>query len=61
MFGVLLTFPIPCMFILLRLERGYESSGEQVGTLNLKSQASCALDHFFYPLMFLLIIMICIG
>jgi hypothetical protein len=35
---------------------------EQVGTWNLKSQASCALDHFsFYPLMFLLIIMICIG
>jgi hypothetical protein len=22
---------------------------EQVGTWNLKSQASCALDHFFLP------------
>jgi hypothetical protein len=25
------------------------SSEEQVGTWNLKSQASCALDHFFLP------------
>jgi hypothetical protein len=24
-------------------------SGEQVGTWNLKSQASCALDHLFLP------------
>jgi hypothetical protein len=23
--------------------------GQQVGTWNLKSQASCALDHFFLP------------
>jgi hypothetical protein len=25
------------------------SPEEQVGTCNLKSQASCALDHFFLP------------
>jgi hypothetical protein len=25
------------------------SSEEQVGTWNLKCQASCALDHFFLP------------
>jgi hypothetical protein len=25
------------------------SSQEQVGTWNLKSQPSCALDHFFLP------------
>jgi hypothetical protein len=25
------------------------SSEEQVGTWNLMSQASCALDHFFLP------------
>jgi hypothetical protein len=25
------------------------SSEEKVGTWNLKSQASCALDHFFLP------------
>jgi hypothetical protein len=25
------------------------SSEEQVGTWNLKSHASCALDHFFLP------------
>jgi hypothetical protein len=47
MFGVMLILPISCLFALLRLVRGYESSGEQVGTWNLKSQASCALDHFF--------------
>jgi hypothetical protein len=34
---------------MLRLARGYESPEEQVGTWNLKSQASCALDHFFLP------------
>jgi hypothetical protein len=49
MFGVMLIFPIPCLFVLLRLTRGYESSKEQVSTWNLKSQASCALDHFFLP------------
>jgi hypothetical protein len=61
MFEVMLNFPIHCLFVLLRLARGYESHKEQVGTWNLKSQASCALDHLFYPIMFLLIIMICIG
>jgi hypothetical protein len=49
MFGVMLIFPIPCLFVLLRLARGYESPEEQVGTWNLKSQASFALDHFFLP------------
>jgi hypothetical protein len=52
MFGVMLILPIPCLFVLLQLARGYVSSEEQVGTWNLKSQASCVLDHFFYPLMF---------
>jgi hypothetical protein len=49
MFGVMLILPIPCLFVLLRLARGYELPEEQVGTWNLKSQASCALDHFFLP------------
>jgi hypothetical protein len=49
MFGVMLIFPIPCSFVLLLLVRGYEPPEEQVGTWNLKSQASCALDHFFLP------------
>jgi hypothetical protein len=49
MFGVMLIFPIPCLFVLLRLARGHESPEEQVSTWNLKSQASCALDHFFLP------------
>ena len=49
MLGVMLILLIQCLFVLLRLERGHESSEEQVGTWNLKSQASCALDHFFLP------------
>jgi hypothetical protein len=49
MFGVMLILPIACLFVLLRLARGYESSEEQVGSWNLKSQASCALDHFLLP------------
>jgi hypothetical protein len=49
MFGVMLILPIPCLFVLLRLARGYEPPEEQVGTWNFKSHASCALDHFFLP------------
>ena len=44
--------PTQCLFVLLRLERGHVSSEDHPGTWNLKAQASCALDHFFYPLMF---------
>jgi hypothetical protein len=49
MFDVMLILSVPYLFVLLRLARGYESSEEQVGTWNLNSQASCALDHFFLP------------
>jgi hypothetical protein len=49
MFGVMLILSIHWLFVLLRLARGHESSEEQVGTWNLKCQASCALDHFFLP------------
>jgi hypothetical protein len=35
--------------VLLRLARCHESYEKQVGTWNLKCQASCALDHFFLP------------
>jgi hypothetical protein len=49
MFGVMLILPIPCLFVLLRLVRGYELPEEQVGNCNLKSQGSCALDHLFLP------------
>jgi hypothetical protein len=49
MFGVMLILLIPCLFVLLRLARGHESLEEQVGTRNLESQASCALDHSFLP------------
>jgi hypothetical protein len=49
MLGVILILPIQRLFVLLRLERGHVSSEKQVDTWNLKSQASCALDHFFLP------------
>jgi hypothetical protein len=49
MFGVMFILPIHHLFVMLRLARGHESSEKQVGTWNLKSQASCALDHFFLP------------
>jgi hypothetical protein len=61
MFGVMLILPIPCFCVLLRLARGYESLEEQVGTWDLKSKASCALDQFSLPNMFLLIIVTCSG
>jgi hypothetical protein len=59
MTGVMLILPIPCLLVLLRLARGYESSEDHPGTWNLKSQASCALDHFYDPLMFFIIIYSC--
>jgi hypothetical protein len=49
MFGVMLILSIPCLFVLLRLARGHVSSERQVGTWNLKCQASCALDHLLFP------------
>jgi hypothetical protein len=49
MYGVMLIFPVLYLFVLLWLARGYESLEEQIGTWNLKSQESCALDHFFLP------------
>jgi hypothetical protein len=61
MIDEMLILHMHCLFVLLRLVWGHESSEDHPGTWNLKSQASCALDHFFYLLMFGLIIMICIG
>jgi hypothetical protein len=49
MFGVMLIISIPCMFVLLRLARGFEDLKNYPGNWNLKCQASCALDHFFLP------------
>jgi hypothetical protein len=53
LFGVMLILSIPCLLVLIRLARGYELSEDHPGTLNLKSQASCALDHSFYLIMFI--------
>ena len=49
MFGVMLILSIPCLFVLLLLARGFKDMKNHHGTWNLKSQASCALDHFFLP------------
>jgi hypothetical protein len=49
MFGVMLILSILCLFVLLRLARGFEDLKNHPGTWNLKSQASCALDHFYLP------------
>jgi hypothetical protein len=61
MFGVMLVLSIPCLFVLLRLARGHESPEDHPGTWNLKSQESYAFDHFYYPIMFFIIIYSCIG
>jgi hypothetical protein len=48
MFGVMLIFPIPCLFVLLLAVRSRESE-EHPGTWNLEYKASCVLDHFSLP------------
>jgi hypothetical protein len=47
MFGAMLILPIHCLSVLLRLAARSRESEDHPGTWNLKSQASCALDHFF--------------
>jgi hypothetical protein len=49
MFSVMLILSIPCLFVLLRLVVRSRGSEDHHGTWNLKSQASCALDHFHLP------------
>ena len=49
MFGVMLILSILCLFVLLRLAVRSRESEDHPGTWNLKSQASCALDHFQLP------------
>jgi hypothetical protein len=47
MYGVMLILYISCLFVLLRLARGFEDQKNYPGTWILKCQASCALDHFY--------------
>jgi hypothetical protein len=49
MFGVMLILFIPCLFVLLRLARGFEDVKNHPGNWNLKCQASCALDPLLLP------------
>jgi hypothetical protein len=53
MFGVVLILPIPCLFELLRIVARSQESEDHSGTWNLKS--------LFYPIMFFIIILSCIG
>jgi hypothetical protein len=43
-------FAYTCLSVLLRLAVRSRESEDHPGTWNLKSQASCALDHFFLPI-----------
>jgi hypothetical protein len=49
MFGVMLVFPIPYLFVLLRIAVRSRESEDHPDTGNLESQASCALDHSYLP------------
>jgi hypothetical protein len=49
MFDVMLIFPIPYLFVLLRITVRSQESEDHPGTRNLKSKASWALDHFSLP------------
>ena len=49
MFGVMLIFPIPYLFVLLRIAVRSRESEDHPGTWNLESRASCALDHSSLP------------
>jgi hypothetical protein len=49
MFDVILIFPIPCLFVLLRTAVRSRESKDHPVTWNLESQASCALDYLFLP------------
>jgi hypothetical protein len=64
LFGVMLISTIPCLFVLLRIdEQATEDPGvQQVETVKqeLVEGKLCPITSI-YPIMFLLIIMICIG
>jgi hypothetical protein len=50
LFGVMLTFAILCMFVLMRVDE--QATGDpgvqQVETIEQELKASCALDHFLF-------------
>jgi hypothetical protein len=61
MFGVMLILSIPCLFVLLRLARGYEDPKSHPGNWNLKCHTSCALDPRLLPNNILYYHYSCIG
>jgi hypothetical protein len=48
MFSVTLILPIPYLFVLLRIPVRSREYEDHPDTWNLESEASCALDHFFF-------------
>ena len=50
--GVMLFFPIPCLFVFLRLARGHESSEKQVVPGISSPRQVVPLITSFYPVMF---------
>jgi hypothetical protein len=61
MLGVMLILSIPCLFVLLRLAVRSREFEDHPDTWNLKSQTSCALDYFYYPIVLFNITYSCIG
>jgi hypothetical protein len=50
MFGVMLFYVLVVYFyVLLRVAVRSRESEDQLGTWNLKSKVSCAIDHFSLP------------
>jgi hypothetical protein len=61
MFGVMLILPILCFFVFLRIELGHENL-KIILVLGISSLRQVVpLITPFYPIMFILIIMICKG
>jgi hypothetical protein len=64
MFGVMLFLCTPCSFVCIATSSSEVTSHlkTKLVPVDLKSKASCALDHYsLYPIMFLLITVTCSG
>jgi hypothetical protein len=60
MYGVMLILSIPCLFVLLRLARGYEDLNNPLVTGISSARQIVLLITFMYPIMFFNVIYSCI-
>jgi hypothetical protein len=60
MFGVILILPIHCLFVLLRLARGFESFEDKLVPGISSPRQLVPFITFIYPIMFFIIILSCI-